>query len=457
MVSTPLITVYITNYNYGKFIKKAIDSVLEQTLQDFELIIIDDGSVDNSKEIIEDYTNKQDIKVVYQQNKGLNISNNIALKVARGKYIMRLDADDYLAPTALEEMSGALENNPDLGLVFPNYYNVDSKANIMNEIQRHDFNSEVNLYDQPAHGACTMIRVKNLIEVGGYDESYTCQDGYDLWVKFVNRFQVTNVNKPLFYYRQHGSNLTKNEDRLLKTRLLIKQAHIEKNNYKLPVTVGVIPIRADYDPTYEVINNQTLLEIKIEALQKSKNVKKVIVTSSDEEIASFIQEKQIPDVTFIRRPKEIERFNISLIETLKFFRDNTDDIKEYDSVLFSSISYPFIDENVIDDAINTLSIFKADSLISVRPEDHKFYHHTGEGMVPVFNQSFTRLERESIYKFSGGLLVANIESALSENKIIHKKVGHVVISKQASLDIKSDFELKLSELILKDKETKSHV
>ncbi|MGB6153005.1 MAG: glycosyltransferase family A protein, partial [Pricia sp.] len=121
----PLVTVYITNYNYGKFIRTAIESLLNQSFQDFELIIIDDGSTDNSKDIIEEYETIDRISVIYQKNKGLNITNNVALKVSKGKYIVRLDADDYLEPTALEDMANALESDETLGLIFPNYFIVD--------------------------------------------------------------------------------------------------------------------------------------------------------------------------------------------------------------------------------------------------------------------------------------------------------------------------------------------
>ena len=83
-LNKPKITVYITNYNYGKYIKKAIESVLIQTETDNEIIIIDDGSNDDSKSIIETYRNHKNIKIVMQQNKGLTVSNNLALKLSRG-------------------------------------------------------------------------------------------------------------------------------------------------------------------------------------------------------------------------------------------------------------------------------------------------------------------------------------------------------------------------------------
>ena len=102
MISIPKITVYITNYNYGQFLRQAIESVLIQTEQDFEIILIDDGSTDDSISLIQSYIDHPKVKIVLQQNKGLTISNNLALKLSRGKYIMRLDADDYLAENALE-------------------------------------------------------------------------------------------------------------------------------------------------------------------------------------------------------------------------------------------------------------------------------------------------------------------------------------------------------------------
>ena len=75
----PLVTVYITNHNYGIYINKAIKSVLNQSFKNFELIIIDDGSIDNSKEIIEKYKNHKKIKIIYQKNKGLTVSNNLVI------------------------------------------------------------------------------------------------------------------------------------------------------------------------------------------------------------------------------------------------------------------------------------------------------------------------------------------------------------------------------------------
>ena len=92
----PTITVYMPNYNYGDYIEEAIESVENQVFKDWELIIIDDGSTDGSRKILKKYSTHNKITVIEQKNKGLNVTNNVALRIARGKYIVRLDADDYL-------------------------------------------------------------------------------------------------------------------------------------------------------------------------------------------------------------------------------------------------------------------------------------------------------------------------------------------------------------------------
>ena len=91
-----LITVYITNYNYGNYIDQCVKSILDQTYKNIEIVIIDDGSNDNSKENLKKYEKNKKIKIIYQKNKGLNITNNIAIKVSTGRFIIRVDADDCL-------------------------------------------------------------------------------------------------------------------------------------------------------------------------------------------------------------------------------------------------------------------------------------------------------------------------------------------------------------------------
>ena len=215
MKKNPKVTVYIPTYNYGRYLKKSIESVLFQTMNEWELIIIDDGSTDNTQKILTEYSKNPRIKIIKQKNKGLLVSSNIALRLSNGEYIIRLDADDLLDENALLVMSNKLDSMQEIALVYPDYYTMDKNGEIIDIVRQRKIDVEMKLLDIAAHGACAMIRKKCLIEIGGYDEFYSCQDGYYTWLKFIKKYKVLNVNVPLFYYRQHPESLSKNKKKIL--------------------------------------------------------------------------------------------------------------------------------------------------------------------------------------------------------------------------------------------------
>ncbi|TDQ09927.1 glycosyltransferase [Pedobacter metabolipauper] len=450
-MNQPLVSIYITNYNYEKYIRKSIESVLNQTLSDFELFIIDDGSTDNSKSIIEEYRSNPKIEIIYQQNKGLNRTNNVAMNASSGKYFMRLDADDFLESNALEVMSSVLESDLELGLVFPDYYYVDANGEITGKEQRHDFEKDVSLYDQPAHGACTMIRLQFLRDLGGYNEEFTCQDGYDLWIKFILNHKVNNINQPLFSYRRHGSNLTTNEERILTTRQKIKAHYITSHQLNVPKTLAVIPVRKTKMgqvnwPLFES-NGKTVIESAIETACNAENVDWVVVTTSDEEVLNFIETKNVkhPKLFIIPRPESFARINESLNKTFDLVLDQLEykNIRP-EAMMSISIEYPFLKSDVIDDAINTLTIFKGDSLLSLRPDNRMYYQHIGHGMVPILDQDkFTKLEREALYKGAGGVVISTIKNYKRRQRMIGGKVGHIVVDQHTAFGVWSEYELNL--------------
>ena len=447
-----LVTVYITNFNYGKFIKQAIESVLKQTEQSFELIIIDDGSTDNSKEIIEKYKDLKNIRIVYQKNKGLNVTNNIALRAARGKYIVRLDADDYFSPNALELLLEKLESDSMLGMVFPDYFLVDTQGEVLERQKRHDFDNEVKLFDQAAHGACTMIRVQFLREIGGYDESFSCQDGYELWVKFTSKFKVSNINEPLFYYRKHGKNLTSNEDRILDTRATINSKFVKKFNKEIK-SVAIIPVRGEGNDIYKLpFGSHTLLEEKINQALESNFITKVIVTSPDENIKRLINDKyeNLDKVSFFYRDKSKTRINVDLNSTLELIVKKFKNL-DFKAITILAIEFPFLKPSKIDDAINTMVLFDADSLISVRNTNKLLFRHNGRGMNPILGmEKFTKMEREMLYFHSGGISVSTRKNFEKNNKMLSGKVGHILLDQKSAFEINTEFDMKIATLIKND-------
>ena len=454
MDASPLVTVYITNHNYGKYLEQAIESVLNQTTKDFELIIIDDGSTDHSHDILKNYQQNNQVKIIFQKNKGLNVTNNIALRTAKGKYIMRLDADDYLDPNALLVLSNALEQDKELGLVFPDYYLVDEEGNILNLERRHAFDEDVSLLDQPAHGACTMIRKKFLLHLRGYSEDYSCQDGYELWIKFTNTYKVTNINTPLFYYRQHPSNLTSNESRILETRKQIKEDYANQKLKRLKC-VAIIPVRdtqtSKYALALEKIQGKFVIDWKIEAALQSSNLDQVVVTSPDINIKDHIEQHYQNDanVRFIERSAELAQLNTGLNKTVDVvLGDKKTKELSPDLVMILALEFPFLSSGSIDEAINTVGIFGTDTLISVRPDTSMFFQHQGAGMHPILNQEkFTRLEREALYKFTGGIIACRVSYFNKHQKLIGGSVGHIVVNQKGAHGIYTNFDLKMAEFM----------
>lgn len=451
----PLVTVYITNYNYEKFLRQSIESVLNQSLQDFELIIIDDGSKDGSKAIIEEYRTNEKISIIYQQNKGLNITNNVAMRTAKGKYLMRLDADDFLEPDALEVMSTVLDKDDELGLVFPDYYYVNAEGLKTGEEKRHNFEKEVSLYDQPAHGACTMVRLEFLKALGGYNESFTCQDGYDLWIKFIMHHKVTNVSQPLFFYRRHGNNLTTNEERILETRKKIKELFVNQH-LKTKRTLCIIPLRSafigDVNWPLHKVDGKTILERKVETCIDAKKIDHIIISSADEDTlkhakASFDQHEK---VDAIERPKAFSQPNETLKDTidqaLKFAEEK---YGEFEAIMAVSLEYPFTKSDIMDDAINTMTLFKSDAILSVRPDNRMYYQHTGHSLKPILDQNkFTKLEREALYKGVGGVVLATKENFIRSGTLVSGSISHIVVDQKTAFGVFSGFDFHICNMLM---------
>jgi len=446
----PLVSVYITNHNYEKYIKEAIDSVLRQKMRDFELIVIDDGSTDDSRSIIERYRHHPKVTIIYQENKGLNVSNNIALQVARGKYIMRLDADDYLDENSLLVMSNKLEFDSTLALVFPDYYLMDENGSVFAHERRHNF-SEISLLDQPAHGACTMIRKDVLLELGGYSENFKCQDGYDLWIKCIQKHKVANINLPLFYYRQHGKNLTKDESRIYQTRHEIIKEQVEDKKIRQKNHLCVLPIRGGESPVPLAIRNfagTTLLQIALDGLLKTENLKKIIVSSPDERILDYASAVYGKKIILDKRPEEISAVNKRIEATIDYL------LQEYaralavpDTITIATFEYPLRKALYVDKAINTLYLYGVDSVISIKQRNANFYKHQGAGLIPFDTNKELRLERDFIYEEIGGIHTVSIAAYKEYHQLNAGKVGHINIDEASCRKIESDLDFETLEFV----------
>ena len=451
-MNSSLVTIYITNHNYGKFIIQSIESVLNQSYREFELIIIDDGSTDNSLALIDGYIDNPKICLIKQNRKGLNACNNIALKEAKGKYFIRLDADDYFGTTAIEKMVKILDENKKIALVFPDYHLIDVDSNIIRTIYRHNFNADVTLFDQPAHGACTMIRKNVLTEVGGYDDEFDRQDGYDLWIKVINKHQVSNINEPLFYYRQHGSNLTKNSNKLLRTRARIKEKYIKGRDYAPLNILTIIPVRgssidSSSNPLRK-LGEKCLIDWTVDIAISSHNVKDIIISTPDLIVQNYIDEKYSNKVLTLERKLELARINIgiegTIEEALSFYQ------KQYsipDAVLILYIDYPFKQSWQLDETVHTMQIFDVDVVDGIRMDDRFYYKHDGTGLKPIIKDGGLHLERDQLYRRVGGVHLINTGFFKEKKKMISGEIGHIHFDQVTGFQIKTEVDWEIASLL----------
>jgi len=445
----PLITVYITNYNYGNFLDKAIKSVLNQSYKKFELIIIDDGSTDNSKKILEKYNNnKKIIKIIFQKNKGLLFSNNVALKMSKGEYITRLDADDWLDQNFLQVMVNEIKKNRNIGMIFCNYYIVNKSGEIQDQFFRHNFKN-VKLLDQPAHGACSLINVKCLKNVGGYNQNLRSQDGVDIWIKLILKFKVVNVNLPLFYYRQHGKNLTYNKIKLYQSRDKVFDLNSKKKKRIIRNTICIIPIRGNNENSIALkkINSKTVINMIINNILETKLIKKIFVSSPDDKILNHIRKINNKKLIALKRDENLAGFNISIKETLKQIIKKFEKKIKIDSVFKVNVDHPLMDKYCFSSMINLMNIYETNEVIAVKKEQDNFFYHNGTGFIPFKHSNNLTLEREEVYRQIGSLHLYDKKSIIKELK--NKKIGHLILDDISSHHVKSNLDFKVCKTLLR--------
>ncbi len=209
----PLISVVIPVYNGEKTIKQTIDSVLNQTFTDFELIIINDGSQDGTLDIVCKIQDAR-IKVFSYPNAGVNASRNRGFKLASGEFITFLDDDDLWIPDKLEDQYKALLNNPQAGVAISWTDWIDESGKIIGRggyvSWEGDALARMLLNDFVESGSNALIRKQAFIEVGGFDESLTHAEDWDMWLRLAARYHYTTVPKVQILYRIAANSVSSN-------------------------------------------------------------------------------------------------------------------------------------------------------------------------------------------------------------------------------------------------------
>ncbi len=223
------VSIVIPAYNAMRYLPETLDNLLKQTYQDFEVIIVNDGSTDNIKDWLTTISDNR-VQLISQENKGNSAARNKGISHAKGEYVAFLDADDLWEPSKLEKQVQVLDNYPQVGLVYTGVANIDPngiptgrilqtelEGNIWKELSKKNFIES---------SSVAMVRQECFEKVGNFDCNLgSFVEDWDLWLRIAVEYPFKVIKEPLVYYRQHPNSTSKNWDAMEKSfKLVIEKA-----------------------------------------------------------------------------------------------------------------------------------------------------------------------------------------------------------------------------------------
>ncbi|AOZ91955.1 glycosyltransferase [Paenibacillus crassostreae] len=225
---SPLFSVIIPTYNREKFIGRAIKSVLKQTCTDYELIVVDDGSTDRTSKIVKSFG--EQVRYVYQKNRGPSEGRNKGITLATGKYIAFLDSDDFYLPNKLQKNKEFLENHPECHFLYSWYYAARQGkrkqliSNIKGVPDLNKFRTKLYKRSFTIRTSTAVIHRSCFEKVGLFNSKYRYSQDWDMWLRLASYYRGFCQKKPLVLYRRHDRKTIPSGNR---------HSKIRKNAYRL--------------------------------------------------------------------------------------------------------------------------------------------------------------------------------------------------------------------------------
>ncbi len=305
-VNNPLISVIIPCYNYAQYLPEAVESVINQTYKNFEIIIVNDGSIDNTKEVAEDLIRKYSdykIKLINQINSGSPaISRNEGIKESSGEYILPLDADDKIDTQMLMECCTELQNGSPNRIIYTARQDFDGNDSI---VMPPDYNFEKLKYENHM-SYCALFSKKMWQDIGGY-RTNTGMEDWDFWIAAGLKGYVGNLlPKPLFFYRRHDIGQfqqdVKNIQQILATIIINNEEAYEKRECELArqyLNMVTSPVISVIIPTF---NRTDKLKDAIASVLKQsyKNFEIVVVNDAGKDVKNIIDSFNDPRIKYFQ-------------------------------------------------------------------------------------------------------------------------------------------------------------
>lgn len=245
----PKVTIIVPCYNRERYIAETIESVLNQSYSNIELIVVDDGSTDNSRKIIESY--KKYIRILEHPgrvNKGQSAALNLGIRSSASDYVAFLDSDDLFSPEKMEKQVQFLESNPQVGLVYSNGYTISENGKRINRIydENHREDSDPNrvlldCYFLLPNNA--LVRRDVLSKAGYFEENFRSAQDHDLAIRIAEVAKIAYLDEALFFYRRHKDSISHRNAKLRWKNgfKILKRARL-RYNYRLTTLTGRLAV-----------------------------------------------------------------------------------------------------------------------------------------------------------------------------------------------------------------------
>ena len=431
----PLLTVYILCKNYSQYVTQSIKSVLNQSYDKIDFIIIDDFSSDDSFQVILKAVGSKNTRIIRNNTTlGLTACCNIALQQAKGEYILRLDADDYLVDEALQNLVSVIRNNHSVGMVYGDYIEITSDGTYIADISSPSQEICV-LQGISPHGACTLFKTSVLRNINGYSEEFDRQDGFYIWLKLLDNVPILKCNANIFYYRKHSFSLSSKKILLLQARYRILSHFFSQLNstHKCAAILLIREHIATYDySSLKQGNSHTILKYShlLNCIQSLPSITDAYVYTSLDDGVTAEMRHLFPRVTVIPRYSDISQSFLSLSSFYENHVKHLKSIGYQDDDLILTISDQHINmpKLYIEAMIHKTLVFKHSTTLSVTMTESEVYSHDG---VPINNTaiSSTRRTRNPLFIHDGGLRAMRLKAFIDALSPTNDNLGFLEIDR----------------------------
>ena len=210
-MNQPLVSVVTASYQMAQYVCSAVDSVLAQDYPHVEVIVVNDGSTDNTRDRLAKYDGNERVTVIHQENQGQTVAKNNGLAAARGEYVGFCDADNIWRPRKLTKQVPLLQANPRIGVVYGDIHLIDGEGKSLPRLNTRRYSGRITaklLIDNFVTFNTTLVPRRILEDVGGFDESLRMAIDYNLWLNISLNHEFLYVDEPLVDYRIWGGQMS---------------------------------------------------------------------------------------------------------------------------------------------------------------------------------------------------------------------------------------------------------